>query len=229
MFTKAPGAYMSSDCAHLSSSPFLLHLAALRSLFPSSLALYLLFSILLMSLSNKKCLHKGVDSRLRWCPTEVNEISPLLKQETAKAHTISTPLPRKNCFGQNFQTRKWRDSFAFWVYPGTHFSSSVRLPSWANIGFSNWTMAAGVGSLWRYSFFSALATCHLHHESSPSGHKWCLGLSSDEFQWRSVACTAFIIPSRSLFRRIEISITVLKWIYSAVCQSSSSSNRLSIA
>ena len=114
--SKAPGAYMtSSDCWFLSSRPFLFHLAALLSFLPSSLALYLLFCILLMSLSIKKCSQRGVISSPRW-DTEASEIDPSLKQHTANAQAVSTPsFPRRRGLGQNFHTSEWRDSFAFCV------------------------------------------------------------------------------------------------------------------
>ena len=79
--SNVPEAYITpSDCSTLSSSPLRFRLASLHSFFPSLLDLYLLFWILEMSLSNRKCSHRGVLSRPRRRDTEASEIAPSLKQ-----------------------------------------------------------------------------------------------------------------------------------------------------
>ena len=49
------------------------------------------------------------------------------------------------------------------------------------------------GLVWEYSIPRAWARCHLHHECSPGGHRWCRGFSSDELLCNKVTFTALTI------------------------------------
>ena len=65
-------------------------------------------------------------------------------------------------------------SFWFCVAPRTHFSSRLTSHSEVNTGFTCSARSSGILGFWLGgSLPSAIARLYEHHESRPSGQRWC--------------------------------------------------------